>query len=68
MTEPERFHRIESVMERTQLPRTRIFQEFKTGRLRSVKVGNLRLVSESALTEFIARLEAESQEPPRATA
>ncbi len=53
-----RLHDIESVMDRLKLGRSTVFAELASGRLRSVKVGRRRLVSEAAITEFIERLEA----------
>jgi excisionase family DNA binding protein len=53
-----RLHDIESVMERTRLGRSTVFAEIGSGRMRSVKVGRRRLVSEAALAEFIEKLDA----------
>lgn len=49
-------HPVESVMNRLHLGRSKVFELIASGELRSVKVGRRRLVSESALCEFIDRL------------
>lgn len=48
---------IEDVMMRLCIGRTTAFELIGTRRLRSVKVGRRRLVSESALVEFIEELD-----------
>jgi excisionase family DNA binding protein len=59
-----RLHNVTGVMERLQLSRSLIYEliaaeEVAPGTgLRSVKVGKRRLIPESALAEFIHRLEA----------
>lgn len=53
-----RLHHVESVMERLGLGRSKVFELMGNGQLRSVKVGRRRLVSESAIVEFINRIEA----------
>ncbi|EUA83397.1 excisionase family DNA-binding protein [Mycobacteroides abscessus subsp. abscessus] len=45
-------------MERLSVGRTTVFELMANGELQSVKVGRRRLVSESAINEYIARLEA----------
>lgn len=52
-----RFNSIESVMARLNLGRTKTYEEIASGRLRSVKVGRRRLVSEAALVEYIGKLD-----------
>jgi len=49
---------VEAVMERLSVGRTTVFELMANGELQSVKVGRRRLVSESAINEYIARLEA----------
>jgi excisionase family DNA binding protein len=51
-------HDVETVMERLGVGRSMVFELIATNKLRSVKVGRRRLVSESALCEFIEQLEA----------
>jgi excisionase family DNA binding protein len=53
-----RLHHVESVMERLALGRSKVFELMASGQLRSLKVGRRRLVSESALCEFIERLDS----------
>ena len=53
-----RLNNIEAVVARLGLGRSKVYEELASGRLRSVKVGRRRLVSESALVEYIERLEA----------
>jgi excisionase family DNA binding protein len=50
-------HDVETVMERLHVGRSMVFELIATNKLRSVKVGRRRLVSESALCEFIERLD-----------
>lgn len=57
-TNEPRLHRIPAVQERLGVGRSKVFDLFDSGELRSVKVGKCRLVSESAIRDFIARLEA----------
>ena len=57
-----RLHNIEGVMERLGVGRSTIFDLISSGELRSVKVGRRRLVSEAALTDFIARIDSGADE------
>jgi excisionase family DNA binding protein len=50
-------HPVESVMERLNVGRSTVFELIATNKLRSVKVGRRRLVSEAALCEFIEALD-----------
>lgn len=54
-----RLNTIEDVMERLCIGRATAFKLIGSRRLRSVKIGRRRLVSEAALTEFIERLDHE---------
>lgn len=58
-----RLNTIEDVMGRLCIGRTTAFELIGTRRLRSVKVGRRRLVSESALVEFIEELDRSAQLP-----
>lgn len=51
-------HPVENVMARLGVGRSTVFGLMASGELRSVKVGRRRLVSESALTDFIEALDA----------
>jgi excisionase family DNA binding protein len=53
----ERLHDIEAVMRRLNLGRSKVFELIADGRLRSIKVGRRRLVSESALVQCITNLD-----------
>ena len=55
-----RLNTIEEVMERLRIGRSTAFELIGTRRLRSIKVGRRRLVSEAALIEFIERLDREN--------
>lgn len=54
---PARLHTIEDVMKRLSIGRSMAFELISCGRLRSVKVGRRRLISEAALVEFIEKLD-----------
>jgi len=54
-----RLNTLEEVMDRLRIGRSTTFELIATRRLRSVKVGRRRLVSEAALVEFIAGLDRE---------
>ena len=56
---PPSLHPVESVMRRLNVGRSTVFELIADGRLRSVKVGRRRLVSESALCEFIETLDSD---------
>jgi excisionase family DNA binding protein len=55
-----RLHDIESVMGRLKLGRSQVFEVLRSGELRSIKVGRRRLVSESALSDYIDRLDRQA--------
>jgi excisionase family DNA binding protein len=55
-----RLHHVETVMDRLCLGRSTVFNLIASGQLRSVKVGRRRLVPESAIVEFIERLESDA--------
>lgn len=52
-----RLHKIPAVMERLQIGRSKVFELLASGELRSVRIGRTRLIPESAIAEFIERLE-----------
>ncbi len=56
----EQLHDIETVMRRTKLGRSMVFEEIRSRKLRSIKVGRRRLVSEAALCEYIAELDRQA--------
>jgi len=47
-------------MERLRMSRTVIYEQLRSGRLRSVKQGRSRLIPESAVREYVALLEREA--------
>ena len=55
-----RFNTVEEVMERLRIGRSTAFELIGTRRLRSIKVGRRRLVSEAALVEFIEGLDRDT--------
>lgn len=54
-----RLHQIPSAQDRLGLGRSKLYELLESGALRSVKVGKRRLIPESAIVEYIERLEAE---------
>jgi excisionase family DNA binding protein len=53
-----RLHDLDEVQQRLKVGRSTVFALITSGELRSVKIRNRRLVSESSLVEFIQRLDA----------
>ncbi|MBM4726062.1 helix-turn-helix domain-containing protein [Rhodococcus hoagii] len=54
-----RLHRIDVAANRLGIGRSTLYGLMNSGQLRSVKIGKNRLIPESAIVEFVARLEAE---------
>lgn len=54
-----KLHRIEAAADRLGVGRSTLYGLMNSGQLRSVKIGKNRLIPESAIVEFIGRLEAE---------
>lgn len=52
--------RVPDVMTRLKLGRSEIYEQFRAGRLRSVKQGRARLVTPGAIRDYIHLLERES--------
>lgn len=48
---------VEAVMQRLAIGRSMVFDLIRSGELRSVKVGRRRLVSETAINEYIDRID-----------
>ncbi len=61
MTESDgpRLHTLAEAATRLRISRSKLYKLMDAGQLRSIKLGTRRLISEDALTEFIAELEAE---------
>lgn len=55
-----RLNSIEQVMARLNVGRSTVYGVLASGELRSCKIGQRRLISESALVEYIERLEGHS--------
>jgi excisionase family DNA binding protein len=53
-----RLNSVEKVMEKLGVGRSTVFELMADGRLRSVKIGRRRMVSDRAIAEFINELEA----------
>jgi excisionase family DNA binding protein len=51
-----RLNSINDIKHRTRLSRSKIYEELESGRLKSVKVGRRRLVTESQLIDYIDNL------------
>jgi excisionase family DNA binding protein len=58
ITEITRLNSIKDVVGRTRLSRSKVYEELESGRLKSVKVGSRRLVTESQLIDYIDSLVA----------
>jgi excisionase family DNA binding protein len=56
-----RLYRIHEVLQLLPLSRSVLYEQIRSGRLRSVKQGRARLVSEKAIRDYIALLETEAQ-------
>ena len=62
LTQPERkaLYRIPEAMILLSLSRSMIYEQIRSGRLRTVKQGRTRLVPAAAITDYITLLEHES--------
>jgi excisionase family DNA binding protein len=56
MSETVRLNSIKDIVARTRLSRSKLYQEMDSGRLQSVKIGRRRLITESALVDYITTL------------
>jgi excisionase family DNA binding protein len=54
-------YRVPEAMRLLSLSRSVIYNQIRTGRLRSVKEGNTRLIPAEAIAEYVALLEAEAE-------
>lgn len=57
-----KLYSVKETMTLLNLGKTTIFEQIRTGRLRSVKRGRSRLIPATAIREYIALLEKEAQE------
>ncbi|GAB2955903.1 helix-turn-helix domain-containing protein [Nonomuraea fastidiosa] len=55
-------YRVTDVMSLLRMSRTVIYEQIRTGRLRSVKQGRARLITAQAIRDYIALLEKEAEE------
>jgi hypothetical protein len=55
-------YRVADVMRLLKLSRTVIYEQLRTGRLRSVHQGRARLITATAIRDYIALLEKEAEE------
>ena len=54
-------YRVPEAMRLLSMSRSVIYQQLRTGRLRSVKEGHTRLIPADAIAEYVALLEAEAE-------
>ena len=59
-TTARELYRVAEVMALLSLSRSVLYEEQRSGRLRSVHVGRTRLIPASAITEYVALLEREA--------
>ena len=60
-----RLYRVKDAMRLLNLSRTVIYEQLRTGRLRSVQQGRARLIPSSAIRDYIKLLEDETREEAR---
>lgn len=58
--ETKALYRVSEAMRLLSMSRTVIYEQLRTGRLRSVRQGRARLIPASAIDEYVALLERES--------
>ncbi|WP_424534438.1 helix-turn-helix domain-containing protein [Sphaerisporangium viridialbum] len=56
-----RLYRVTDAMRLLSMSRTVIYEQIRTGRLRSVTQGRTRLIPDSAISDYIALLEQEAR-------
>jgi excisionase family DNA binding protein len=61
-SEPPRLYRITDAMQVLRMSRTVIYEQIRSGRLRTVKQGRSRLITAAAIHDYIALLEHEAAE------
>ena len=57
----KKLYRIPEAMRLLSLSRSVIYNQLRSGRLRSVKEGSIRLIPADAIAEYVALLEAEAE-------
>jgi excisionase family DNA binding protein len=63
-TGPKQLYRVTEAMEVLSLSRSVIYEQLRSGRLRSVTQGRTRFVPAAAITEYVALLEREATGAP----
>lgn len=58
-----RGYTVEQVAEALNIGRDKVYELLRTGQLRSIKIGKLRRITDQHLTDFIARLESDADQP-----
>lgn len=58
---PKELYRVTEAMRLLSLSRSVIYNQIRTGRLRSVKQGKTRLIPADAITEYVALLKMEAE-------
>jgi excisionase family DNA binding protein len=61
-SDDRRLYRVSDAMRLLSLSRTVIYEQIRSGRLRSVTQGRARLIPASAITEYISLLEQEAKQ------
>lgn len=59
--QPVQLYKVTDAMRILNLSRTVLFEQLRSGRLRSVKQGRTRLIPATAITEYIVLLEREAE-------
>lgn len=62
ITETHQLYRVTDAMRLLRMSRTVIYEQLRTGRLRSVKQGRARLITANGIRDYIALLEREAEE------
>ncbi|MCB8910206.1 helix-turn-helix domain-containing protein [Rhodococcus rhodochrous] len=57
MATTAKLHRLDAACDRLGIGRSKLYELMDAGEIRSVKIGRNRLIPESAIVEFIERLE-----------
>ncbi|MGR6914397.1 helix-turn-helix domain-containing protein [[Actinomadura] parvosata] len=60
MADDTQLYRVPDAMAKLRMSRSVIYEQLRSGRLRSVKQGRCRLIPASALAEYIALLQREA--------
>lgn len=58
-------YKVPEAMVLLSMSRSALYEQLRTGRLRSVQQGRARLISAAAMRDYVALLEREAQEEPQ---